>query len=82
MLGPTKQAIQRCSCKEFRIKTPPGCVLLLLSFLTFSALVASPRKTTLHGGQSRSNSGLRMLLGKVVLVSLKCPEFSTARTAA
>ena len=29
------------------------CVLLFF-FLTFSALVASPRKTTLHGGQSRS----------------------------
>ena len=29
-------------------------LLLLLVFLTFSALVASPKKTTLHGGQSRS----------------------------
>ena len=29
------------------------CMLLLL-FLTFSALVANPKKTTLHGGQSRS----------------------------
>ena len=30
-------------------------LLLLLLFLTFSALVASPKKTTLHGGgQSRS----------------------------
>ena len=29
-------------------------VLLLLLFLTFSALVANPKKTTLHGGQSRS----------------------------
>ena len=28
--------------------------LLLLLFLTFSALVANPKKTTLHGGQSRS----------------------------
>ena len=27
---------------------------MLLSFLTFSALVANPKKTTLHGGQSRS----------------------------
>ena len=27
---------------------------MLLLFLTFSALVANPRKTTLHGGQSRS----------------------------
>ena len=27
---------------------------LLLLFLTFSALVANPNKTTLHGGQSRS----------------------------
>ena len=27
---------------------------LLLLFLTFSALVANPKKTTLHGGQSRS----------------------------
>ena len=30
------------------------CCLLLLLFLTFSALVANPKKTTLHGGQSRS----------------------------
>ena len=29
-------------------------VQLLLLFLTFSALVANPKKTTLHGGQSRS----------------------------
>ena len=28
--------------------------VLLLLFLTFSALVADPKKTTLHGGQSRS----------------------------
>ena len=28
--------------------------LLLLSFLTFNALVANPKKTTLQGGQSRS----------------------------
>ena len=27
---------------------------VLLLFLTFSALVANPKKTTLHGGQSRS----------------------------
>ena len=29
-------------------------LLLLLLFLTFSALVANPKKTTSHGGQSRS----------------------------
>ena len=29
-------------------------LLLLLLFLTFSALVANPKKTTLHGDQSRS----------------------------
>ena len=29
-------------------------LLLLLLFLTFSALVANPKKNTLHGGQSRS----------------------------
>ena len=29
-------------------------LLLLLLFLTFSALVVHPKKTTLHGGQSRS----------------------------
>ena len=29
-------------------------LLLLLLFLTFSALVANPKKTTLHGGQPRS----------------------------
>ena len=27
---------------------------MLLLFLTFNALVANPKKTTLHGGQSRS----------------------------
>ena len=32
----------------------PAQLLLLLLFLTFSALVANPKKTTLHGGQSRS----------------------------
>ena len=32
---------------------PPYCCLLLL-LLTFSVLVANPKKTTLHGGQSRS----------------------------
>ena len=32
----------------------PNGLLLLLLFLTFSALVANPKKTTLHGGQSRS----------------------------
>ena len=32
--------------------------LLLLLFLTFSVLVANPKKTTLHGCQSRSDSGL------------------------
>ena len=31
-----------------------GRVLLLLLFLTFSALVANPKKTTLHDGQSCS----------------------------
>ena len=30
------------------------CQNVLLLFLTFSALVANPKKTTLHGGQSRS----------------------------
>ena len=29
-------------------------VVFLLLFLTFSAMVANPKKTTLHGGQSRS----------------------------
>ena len=29
-------------------------LLLLVLFLTFSVLVANPKKTTLHGGQSRS----------------------------
>ena len=33
---------------------PVARVLLLLLFLTFSALVANPKQTTLHGGQSRS----------------------------
>ena len=43
-------------CKE----TQPGNLpakytyMLLLLFLTFSALVADPKKNTLHGGQSRS----------------------------
>ena len=30
------------------------CLYSCLLFLTFSALVANPKKTTLHGGQSRS----------------------------
>ena len=29
-------------------------VVVKLLFLTFSVLVANPKKTTLHGGQSRS----------------------------
>ena len=33
--------------------------MLLLLFLTFSALVANPKKTTLHGGQSHSWSAER-----------------------
>ena len=32
----------------------PKSVEMLLLFLTFSVLVANPKKTTLHGGQSRS----------------------------
>ena len=41
------------------------CVLLLLLlFLTFSALVANPKKTTLHGGQSRSWSAEQGKKGK------------------
>ena len=37
---------------------------LLLLFLTFSALVANPKKTTLHGGQSRSWSAEQGKKGK------------------
>ena len=39
-------------------------MLLLLLFLTFSALVANPKKTTLHGGQSRSWSAEQGKKGK------------------
>ena len=39
-------------------------LLLLLLFLTFSALVANPKKTTLHGGQSRSWSAEQGKKGK------------------
>ena len=38
--------------KEKSAQKHRSCMLLLL-FLTFSALVANPKKTTLHGGQSR-----------------------------
>ena len=38
----------------FKEKSDFQLLLLLLLFLTFSVLVASPKKTTLHGGQSRS----------------------------
>ena len=40
------------SARQFGIKDMLELLLLLL-FLTFSALVANPKKTTLHGGQSR-----------------------------
>ena len=50
-----------CCClkKNQNAPRPSGeCLLLLLMllllFLTFSVLVANPKKTTLHGGQSRS----------------------------
>ena len=33
---------------------PPVLLLLSLLFLTFSVMVANPKKTTLHGGQSHS----------------------------
>ena len=36
----------------------------MLLFLTFSALVAKPKKTTLHGGQSRSWSAEQGKIGK------------------
>ena len=40
---------------RLRSRVGHACLLLLLLlFLTFSALVANPKKTTLHGGQSRS----------------------------
>ena len=38
---------------DFSHQVLNSCYMLLL-FLTFSALVANPKKTTLHGGQSRS----------------------------
>ena len=51
--------IQRRTRCELRrqgngVNKRPRLLLLLLLFLTFSALVANPKKTTLHGGQSRS----------------------------
>ena len=39
---------------ELTWETIRGSRLLLLLFLTFSALVANPEKITLHGGQPRS----------------------------
>jgi uncharacterized membrane protein len=36
------------------VEKPTRTLLLLLLFLTFSALVANSKKTTLHGGQPRS----------------------------
>ena len=46
-------------------------LLLLLLLLTFSALVANPEKTTLHGGQSRSWSAEQ---GKKKKKSLAAPH--------
>ena len=40
--------------QQYNVGEKPPPVILLLLFLTFSALVANPNKTTLHGGQSRS----------------------------
>ena len=49
-----------CTAVLSRCKfSPPTVLLLLLLFLTFSALVANPKKTTLHGGQSRSWSAVQ-----------------------
>ena len=42
-------------CADYVVKfASSSLLLLLLLFLTFSVLVANPKKTTLHGGQSRS----------------------------
>ena len=41
---------------NYSIDSMYGHHMLLLLFLTFSALVANPQKTILHGGQSRSLS--------------------------
>ena len=46
-----KNFIELTSPLDHRIVKFCGLLLLLL-FLTFSALVANPKKTTLHGGQS------------------------------
>ena len=46
------------------------CMYVCCCFLTFSALVANPKKTTLHGGQSRSWSAEQ---GKKKKKSLAAP---------
>ena len=49
--------VHACLTKNQNAPRPsehPPVLLLLLLFLTFSVLVADPKKTTLHGGQSRS----------------------------
>ena len=51
----------------YTVRTNTGCCLL---FLTFSALVANPKKTTFHGGQSRSWSAEQ---GKKKKKSLAAP---------
>ena len=41
-------------CMQQQFFTMNLLIMLLLLFLTFSVLVANPKKTTLYGGQSRS----------------------------
>ena len=67
---------------------PSGCclgkslvVLLLLLFLTFSVLVANPRKTTLHGGQSRSWSAERGKENKIKSLAAYLPPLPTPHIA-
>ena len=56
MIGAACEAGEdRCDWNIMTSMTRSDCaVMLLLLFLIFSALVANPKKTTLHGGQSRS----------------------------
>ena len=53
--APFYQSFLQSSCRAGLYNcTLVSVKMIYLLFLTFSALVANPKKTTLHGGQSRS----------------------------
>ena len=55
-------------------------LLSLLLFPTFSALVANPKKTTLHGGQSRSRSAEQGKENKIKSLAAAPPRARAARS--